>query len=79
MAYTNKGQASENSNFYHITLHKDGRWYAVDVHEGRRDSFTSQDQAWEQIKKWAHEGGESKTAHVWVHGEGNRIVEERTI
>jgi biopolymer transport protein ExbD len=78
MAYTNKGQASEKSNFYHVTLHKDGKWYAVDVHDGKRNAFSSQEQAFEQIKKWAHESGE-KTNHVYIHGEGNRIVEQRTV
>ncbi|CAG8440153.1 11517_t:CDS:2 [Ambispora leptoticha] len=66
MAYTNKEQASERANNYRITLHKDGKWYAVDVHDGRRDSFSSQAEAWEQVKKWAHEG-EGKSAHVWIH------------
>ena len=79
MVYTSKGQASERSNFYHITIHKDGKWYAVDVHDGKRNAFNSQEQAWEQIKKWAHESGESKSNHVYIHGEGNRIVEQRTI
>lgn len=78
MTYTNKGQASPRSSFFHITLHKDGRWYAVDVHDGRRDSFSSKEEAWDKIKEWAHETGD-KTAHVYIHGEGNRIVEEQTI
>jgi len=51
MTYTNKGQASPNSNFFHITLHKDGNWYAVDVHDGKRNAFSSQEEAWKQIEK----------------------------
>ena len=78
MAYTNKGQASERSNFYHITLHKDGKWYAVDVHDSKRNGFNSQEEAWRQVEKWTQEG-ESKSNHVYIHGEGNRIVEQRTI
>jgi hypothetical protein len=48
---TNRGQASPNSNFFHITLHKDGNWYAVDVHDGKRNAFSSQEEAWRQIEK----------------------------
>jgi hypothetical protein len=51
MADTTKGQASSSANFYHITLHKDGKWYAVDVHDGKRNAFSSQEQAFDQIKK----------------------------
>jgi len=80
MAYTNKGQASEKSNFFHITFHTDDkRWYAVDVHEGKRNSFSSQEEAWKQIEKWARESGADKSSHVYIHDEHNRIREERTI
>jgi len=80
MADTNKGQASPRSNFFHVTFHaNDRKWYAVDVHEGKRNAFSSFDEAMNQVKNWAYEGGRDKSAHVYIHDEHGKIREERTL
>jgi len=78
MVDTNKGQASSRSNFFHVTFRaEDKKWHAVDVHNGNRNSFSSFEEAFNQVKSWAQE--EKKSAHVYIHDEHGKIREERTL
>jgi len=46
-----KGQASPNAHFFHVTFHQgDKKWYALEVHDGKRKVFNTENEALEQVR-----------------------------
>jgi len=49
---TTKGQASPRSHFFHVTYHSnDKKWYALEVHDGKRKAFNTEQEALNQVSK----------------------------
>ena len=47
-----KGQASPRSHFFHVTFHQsDKKWYALEVHDGKRNAFNTEKEALDQVRK----------------------------
>jgi hypothetical protein len=47
-----KGQGSPRSHFFHVTFHQnDKKWYALEVHDGKRRAFNTEQEALNQVRK----------------------------
>ena len=76
-----KGQASPRSHFFHVTFHQsDKKWYALEVHDGKRNAFNTEKEALEQVRKWIDEAGQrTESNYVSVHDVHGKIRETKTL
>lgn len=75
-----KGQASPNAHFFHVTFHQgDKKWYALEVHDGKRKVFNTENEALEQVRGWINEVKQrNESSYVSVHDMHGKIRETKT-